>query len=113
MTEKEEDWLDQLGKQNKGIRHNRTTHSGNGLEKALAELWEEDNKPSAHTHMGVGILQSLFWNDAAMFGSAEVDITDRERAIVATMVQWMGSPCGQFFLQEAEDRNTDPKQLND
>lgn len=88
---------------NRGLRWDRTAH--NPREKALADKWEEENEPNPGLNYGHGILQDLFgkWGMFGPAGGSEVShvITDRERMIVATVVQWFGSNCGWGFLEEA------------
>lgn len=64
----------------------------NPEEKAFAEAWEDVNR--GPTESGVRTLDSLLAPDGV-----HVQVpTKEERTLAATVVQWLGSPCGQFFL---------------
>jgi len=57
-------------------------------EKQFAEAWEESNK-FGHT---LEYLLSME-NDRD-----HTTMTDRDEVVAATVIQWLGSPCGQGFL---------------
>lgn len=71
------------------------------LEKALADEWARENE----TRYNYGILQLLMLQAAPKEGP-EFDpwLTERERKIVAMVVQWLGTNCGRSFLYEASRR---------
>ncbi len=77
----------------------------NPLEKALADQWESDNVPRSHINFGQGILQDLFGIPHPTFGHRMASfshiIQPKERWVVATVIQWLGTNCGQSFLHEA------------
>lgn len=79
----------------RGYQYERTEHDR--LEKAFAELWESLNEPRDGINHGRGILQELFMG---AHGWDHV-VTDRERYVAATLVQWLGTNCGFGFLQQA------------
>jgi hypothetical protein len=89
---------------NKGIRYERTkcvtppgwTHSLN-KEKIFADRWEEENEERAWLNHGNGILQDLFIDN---HGNWVHEITDQERVVAATVVQWLGTNCGWAWLEE-------------
>lgn len=87
----------------RGDCYERTKH--NPLEKALADQWEIVNKKSHSINYGQGLLQDLFGRAHPTFGHRVPDwihvVTPKERWIVATVIQWLGSNCGQSFLNEA------------
>lgn len=85
---------------NKGYKHERVEH--NPLEKAFFEQWLEENKPLAHINNGQGILQDLFIERTGMIGQRKwiADINNRDRWIVATVIQWLGTNVGMGFLRE-------------
>ena len=78
--------------------HNHHRFSSNPLEQRFAEKWEEIN---------------INWNTAEPDGQGTLDyclaedrnhpmgeVTDRDRTVAATVIQWLGSPCGQCFLRD-------------
>ena len=89
---------------NRGWRYSRIEH--NPREKAFADQWEKENVPIRGMNYGHGILQDLFfcgdpyWNPMRMRRCTK-RISNRERMIVATIVQWLGSNIGWAFLQDA------------
>ena len=34
----------------------------------------------------------------------EANVSDRDRQVAATVMQWLGSPCGQFYLSQVQIR---------
>ncbi len=88
---------------NRGNCYNRTEF--NPVEKALADHWESENARAHNVNYGQGILQDLFGEPHPVFGSRIPSfihvVTPTERWIVATVIQWLGTNCGQSFLQEA------------
>jgi hypothetical protein len=90
---------------NKGLFHERINH--NPREKAFAETWEHENeRPDkfAVDH-GYGTLQNLFTTghkyDIMDPLKWVLEITDHDKYIVATVVQWLGSNVGMSFLHTA------------
>ncbi len=100
LARQEKEW-----KANVGFRVDRTEH--NPVEKAFHDQWMKENEPVAGYNCGNGILQDLFIESdghpfSAFNGRKTVEvITDRDRMIVATVIQWLGSNVGQGFLYEA------------
>lgn len=87
----------------RGIFYDRTKindHVGR-LEKALAEKWEEDNKPNAGLNFGNGTLQDLFCRRGQVLYDMEHEITASERMVAATVVQWLGTNIGRCFIESA------------
>lgn len=83
-----------LGMKNRGDYYERT--KWNNLEKAFAELWQEENATNNSSHHGVGLMQALFSNRGHQH-----NVTASERFVAATMIQWLGSNCGFSFLRRA------------
>jgi hypothetical protein len=84
---------------NKGLRQYR--FSNNPLEKLFAEEWEkENNKPLG----GNGHLDYMLAKDCN-FPRGEV--AERDREVAATVIQWIGTPVGQFFVQRVMERYKD------
>ncbi len=93
---KNDDWNENIG-----ISHERT--EWNEREKAFSDQWIEENEPKPHINHGYGILQDLFFvNKKNQKGeSCHVVINKRDRMIVATIIQWLGSNIGMCFLNES------------
>lgn len=89
-------------KQNVGYRENRCEN--NPREKAFRDRWLKENEPIAYINHGQGILQDLFIEaetPLSMFSKRYVEyIQPRDRYIVATIIQWLGSNIGWCFLEE-------------
>jgi hypothetical protein len=62
----------------------------NPEEVAFAKKWNEQNQEK-------GILSYLL--DPQNRGSS-AHVSDRDRMVAATVIQWLGSPVGQNFLRE-------------
>lgn len=82
--------------QHKGLNTHR--FGDNPIEEIFAKLWEEENvkqlgKPN-------GLLEYLI---SSRVNEAE-PVTAREAQVAATIIQWLGSPVGQSFLQIAEEK---------
>ena len=76
---------------NQGLKHQRLhPEAGNPREIIFARRWEDEN---------TGMRSVLNW----LLGphNQQVDVTERERTVAATVVQWLGSPIGFNFLEEA------------
>jgi hypothetical protein len=68
--------------------------SQNPLEQRFAEAWDRRNK---RANAGWGVLDYLF-AEKNVFPHGEV--TERDRMVAATIIQWLGSPVGQEFLRD-------------
>lgn len=90
------------------------------LERALFDCWQEENEEVPGLNDGNGTLQGLIRQDAGLGGitflatghkmKPQVDpptpwlLTNRERRIAATVIQWLGTNCGRGFLYKVERR---------
>lgn len=88
---------------NRGAFYDRT--KCNIREAAFAKAWENENKISPSLNHGFGLLQDLFCHADKRFGYAvpgvaDHIVTEKEREIAATVIQWLGSNCGWCFLGE-------------
>lgn len=91
----------------KSIKHNKSVGwliercRFNRRERALAETWMKENKESRFGDT----LQKIFIIDrdiSGLFGKTrKVKITARDRFIVATVIQWLGTNIGWGFLENA------------
>lgn len=92
-------------KANVGLYTNRLEY--NDREKAFHDQWLEENAPVASINNGHGTLQDLFIERCkTILGARKVleEISNRDRMLVATIIQWLGSNCGMSFLSEALSR---------
>lgn len=91
--------------ENVGIRPERM--ETNEAEKAFYDQWQKENIPHPHIDKGNGLLQDLFIESNPNIlspisgGKWNLKINSRDRMIVATVIQWLGSNCGMSFLGEA------------
>ncbi len=74
-----------------GIRRERCVN--NDREMAFHKHWLEENRINFGLNSGHGILHGLFVGH-------NIELTKRDRMIVATAIQWLGSNCGFGFLEE-------------
>jgi hypothetical protein len=77
---------------NRGIRYIRTTDGRSPKEKILADEWEKENDES-------NLLQKLFISGNIMDEKMDLKIAKRDRMVVATVIQWLGSNVGFCFLE--------------
>jgi hypothetical protein len=90
-------------KHNIGMYPDRLKH--NPREKAFHDQWQQENAPVSHVNHGHGILQDLFINETGPFTKKISEVmSQRDRMIVATVIQWLGSNCGMCFLEESLKR---------
>lgn len=108
MADSKED-IDQIikenGSKNLGFHTHRLNFDNSDLENAFSEKWAKENKPDRALNYGGGILQDLFYRpEAAGFKlftpKRALEITNRDRMVAATVVQWLGSNVGFCFLEE-------------
>jgi len=64
----------------------------NPLEKKFAEAWKEMNR-NGHR----GTLEYLLAEDPNW---PKDEVTSRDRMVAATVIQWLGSNVGQYFLEQ-------------
>ena len=74
----------------RGISRHRL--KDNPLEKKIANKWEEENWRG-------GILAHLL-DQRPVQGGSPPEPSDRDALVAATVIQWLGSPVGQHFLEE-------------
>ena len=69
----------------------------NPRERIAAELWQQEcgNPPIG----GPDMLNYMLGN-----GKDPVEVSDRDREVAATVIQWLGSPIGNNFLRELLER---------
>ena len=94
--------IKKLGKYDKGRFFSRTKlgdHSGL-RERAFAHAWRNTNKKVSFLNYGYGTLQCLFTDHEAWRVKYVVIIKKRDRYIVATAIQWLGTNIGFCWLTE-------------
>lgn len=92
------------GHKNLSYMHQRCRIEQSDREKAFSRLWRNDNKKKSWLNSGFGILQDLFfytYNIDRFKHYPLLIITNRDRVIAATVIQWLGSNVGFSFLQKA------------
>lgn len=90
------------GHKNLSYMHQRCGIEQSDREKAFARLWRNDNKKKSWFNSGFGTLQDLFFYTGNIFQYYPLlIITNRDRVIAATVIQWLGSNVGFSFLQKA------------
>lgn len=91
---------------NRGQFLNRTTiaDAAGQLEKALSDEWSDENETKPWMYSGSGLLQALFNRSeyiGQMFPTCTHEVTDSERMVAATVIQWLGTNVGRGFLDSA------------
>ncbi len=76
--------------EHKGLRAYRLSREP--LEKAFAEAWEEENKRA----VGHSLLDWLLAEDP---NHPKGEVSQRDAAVAATIIQWLGTHVGQSFLR--------------
>lgn len=102
---------------NFGIHYDRVINDRRSplLEREFATEWEKICRPQRGINYGHGTLQDLMFIDKKTgettfpnFVRGNVTcwtkITPRDAAIVATVIQWLGTNCGFSFLSDVLDR---------
>jgi len=97
-----------LGGVDKGYKFERTKHEHGDREKIFYKQWKKENKQLRWLNFGQGILQDLFaitGNNPFNFMRGgligwKLIINRRDRYIVATVMQWLGTNCGWCWLEE-------------
>lgn len=95
--------FDEFGRCNRGFMYCRV--HDNPREAAFAQVWEDECKERKWINYGYGLIQDLFFTGNRNFIFPQVichhEVTDSERFVAATVVQWLGTNCGMSFLEEA------------
>ena len=80
---------------NKGLHQYRFKQ--NPMERAFAKAWEAQNNPETSLRHGRGTLDYML---AVNPNDPRDEVTDRDREVAATVVQWLGSPVGEGFVRD-------------
>lgn len=75
--------------------HSPHRYDQNPLEKAFAEAWQKANDTS---QMGIAHGNLAYLLSDTQHNPPEP--TEAEHKVAATVIQWLGSPVGQHFVQE-------------
>lgn len=92
-----------LGGVDKGFRWERTNWKGGEPEKIFYQQWKKENIPFPWLNQGQGILQNLFAISPQKWYHGygwKLIINKRDRYIVATVIQWLGTAVGWCWLEE-------------
>lgn len=94
--------IKKLGKYDKGAYYSRTKFDDESgkREKAFSMAWRKTNKSISFLNHGYGTLQCLFTHHEKWFVRHDLIIKKRDRYIVATAIQWIGTNVGFCWLQE-------------
>jgi len=90
---------------NEGLCKHRLTDSSNVVERDFVEAWEKLNPKN-----GLGTLEYLL---AKRINHPCGEVTDRDRQVAATVIQWLGSPCGQDFVEGVLGLDMDADDIED
>jgi hypothetical protein len=99
--------IKQNGKKNIGLYSDRLKFDEQGRETAFSEHWTKENISAAYRY---GILQDLFIHSTQPLAPLRdertclIKIQNRDRLIVATIIQWLGSNVGWCWLNEAVNK---------
>lgn len=99
--------INKNGSKNLGWKIDRLKYDSKDIENSLSEHWQKENIKRGGINYGQGILQDLFFEtigNPLNILSREVchlKITNRDRLISATVIQWLGTNCGFCFLKES------------
>lgn len=78
------------------VRRSRLDVSGwTNMERVFLRHWREENKRKPGLNGGNGLLELLL---SEVPNSGGVDICQRDATVAATVIQWLGTNCGQGFL---------------
>ena len=87
---------------NRGFFYSRVKHGPR--EKAFADAWEKENRPDPSKNSGFGILQDLLVAlNHPHHPPKHHKVTNDERKVAATAIQWLGSNCGWCWLEDVLD----------
>jgi hypothetical protein len=82
----------------KGLRTYRFKFNDNPMERVFAEAWVEENRVVS----GNSLLDHLLAEDP---NRPRGEVSQRDATVAATVIQWLGSPVGQCFLQDVVEKS--------
>lgn len=68
-------------------------------ERVFLKHWREENQSRRWMNGGKGVLELIMSNDS---GRGAAPITQRDATVAATLIQWLGTNCGQAFISEVD-----------
>lgn len=95
---KPEEIITHLGSQNKGFWYPRTKHPSSFAEKAFIKNWQAENK---RYHILSHLFKTQNNTTEAVYTSPILKVSRRDRFVVATVIQWLGTNVGMGFLHKA------------
>lgn len=78
------------------------------MEYEFARAWEKQNVPRLGSNFGQGLLQDLLTKEDTKYGLFHrriINITGRDAAVAAEVIQWLGTNCGFAFLRQVLERS--------
>lgn len=90
-----------IKKEYRGVHFNRAQREP--MEKQFAEAWQRHCEVSRDPATASGDMLRQLLNPSDGDLHHPLPISDRDRVVAATVVQWLGSPVGQGFLKDALD----------
>lgn len=92
-------WIEKIKAcdKNEGFSLERLNYEKDDLENAFHAEWLKENLPMSGINGGNGTLHLLM-------SQHDIEVSDRERKIVAHVIQWLGTNCGRCFLENALKR---------
>ena len=94
--------------------HRLNPKSGNWLEIALVEEWEKENANEySDSQLQDFIIRQRVNEDSADIAGTDIngtyalpigELTEDMKTLMATVVQWMGTPCGQAMMEKAQKK---------
>jgi len=91
------DTIERRGMRNRGLHQYR--FRDNPMEEKFARAWNDQNIAKPGTSDGRGTLDYLLAKDC---NRPAGEVTDRDREVAATVIQWLGSPVGQGFIRDVQ-----------
>ena len=94
--------IDRNGSKNLGFKTERLQFDKKDKENVFSKSWRNENKKSRGLGFGQGILQNLFFSvvDNYHQPTRKLIITNRDRFVTATAIQWLGTNVGFCWLRE-------------
>lgn len=90
-----------IKKQYQGLHFERTGREA--LEKQFAAAWQAHCEVARDPTIATGDVLRQLLCPSDVNPNQPPPVTDRDREVAATMIQWLGSPVGQAFLAKSLD----------
>lgn len=86
----------------------RLKHPAGVAERIFTDLWGKENDRKLGINGGMALLEILLDKEKTLPGSLRLrvpsDITQRDAEVAASVIQWLGTNCGQAFLFTVEKK---------